>query len=536
MVATAAVAGLVLGAVSERASGTDPEVWILDLVVGWSFIVCGAIAALRRPDSRAGLLMVATGAAWFVPNFSLPAWLEAAAVSLHRGVLVHLLVTFPTGRAGSRLARATVLLAYVAAVMGAWAEDLLAVPLAALLFLLAYLDYRRVRGPARRANRVGLQALCVALLVFAGAALTRIAAAGDAAPTAARWGVEVALCLGALWLLATLLTARWERAAVTDLVVEMGTAPSDQLRDQLAHALGDPGLEIGYWAPEREEWVDSRGRGFTLPNLGAARSVTRVEGSGGPIAALVHDPAVLDDPGLLSDIRAAAELAAANARLQADLRGQVVELEASRRRVLDAGDHERQRLEQQLRDGPLRRLNALAAVLAASRRGSPGRETAARLAPAEGELAETLADLTRLGRGLHPRDLTDLGLAGALRALIERSPCPVSMVVARDPGDLDPAVAAAAYYLCSEALANIDKHARAASATIKMTTSNGHLAVEVTDDGVGGADGTRGSGLRGLADRVETLGGSLTVTSPPGAGTRLRARIPLVPERSTRPG
>jgi signal transduction histidine kinase len=175
-------------------------------------------------------------------------------------------------------------------------------------------------------------------------------------------------------------------------------------------------------------------------------------------------------------------------------------------------------------------------MLAATRRATPGRETAARLAQAEAELGETMADLIRLGRGMHPRELTELGLEPALRGLVERAPCPVSMVLACDRRDLDPAVATAAYYLCCEALANIGKHAQATTATIALRTSDGHLTVEVADDGVGGADRAHGSGLGGLADRVETLGGSLTVTSPPGAGTRLLARVPLVPDRSTRSG
>jgi signal transduction histidine kinase len=112
----------------------------------------------------------------------------------------------------------------------------------------------------------------------------------------------------------------------------------------------------------------------------------------------------------------------------------------------------------------------------------------------------------------------------------------VSVAGVRELGDLDPAVAVAAYYLCSEALANVDKHAMATTATIALSTSDDHLTVEVVDDGVGGADGSRGFGLRGLADRVETLGGSLTITSPPGAGTRLVARIPLADDLSTRGG
>ena len=536
--AASAMLGAAVGLLSEWVSDTPATVWVPDLAVGLTFFGCGLIATERRPHNRYGLLMVATGLAWFLPNFASVqagglawlAWLASHSVYLHRGPLIQLMVTFPTGRPTSRLALGIVVLGYLSALGRSWSEDLVVVPLALLVLALAIVDQQRSRGPSRRARSVGLRSLALVTFVLVGGAAVRLSFDGHTALTVTRWVVEVALCVMVVYLLVSLLGDRWERAEVTDLVVELGTAPSDRLRVDLARALGDPGLEIAYWVPDQAVWVDSGGRTLALPRADSGHAVTPVEGADGPLAALVHDPAVLDDQGLLNDVRAAAALSAANARLQAQVRERVAELTLSRRRLLDAADEERQRLEQRLHEGARSRLETLAQTVAEARSESRGPETVARLAAVDTELAETLTDLTLLGRSLHPRELSDLGFGGALRALAARSPFPVSVSFDDDAADQTPAVAAAAaYYICSEALANSIKHARATSARIAVSTSNGHLTLEVADDGAGGADSAGGSGLRGLVDRVETLGGSLTITSLPGAGTRLAARIPLAP-------
>ena len=530
-----AMVGAAVGLLSEWVSDVPATVWVPDLVVGLTFFGCGLIATERQPHNRYGLLMVATGLAWFLPNFAAVqagglawlAWLAGHSVYLHRGPLIQLMVTFPTGRPTSRIALGIVVLGYLSAVGRSWSEDLVVVPLALLVLALALVDQQRSRGPSRRARSVGLRSLALVTFALVGGAAVRLSFDGHTALTVTRWVVEVALCVMVVYLLVSLLGDRWERAEVTDLVVELGSAPSDRLRVDLARALADPGLEIAYWVPDQAVWVDSGGRTLALPRADSGHAVTPVEGADGPLAALVHDPAVLDDQGLLDDVRAAAALSAANARLQAQVRERVAELTLSRRRLLDAADEERQRLEQRLHDGARSRLETLAQTVAEARSESRGPGTVARLAAVDTELAETLTDLTLLGRSLHPRELSDLGFGGALRALAARSPFPVSVTVDDDAGDPPPAVAAAAYYICSEALANSSKHARATGARITVGTSNGHLTLEVADDGAGGADSAGGSGLRGLVDRVETVGGSLTISSPPGAGTRLAARIPL---------
>jgi signal transduction histidine kinase len=234
---------------------------------------------------------------------------------------------------------------------------------------------------------------------------------------------------------------------------------------------------------------------------------------------------VLDDPGLREAVSAAARLAAANARLSAEVRAQVAELQESRRRILDAGDAERRRLERRLRGGAQQRLERLAERLLALRLAASSEAARERIALTEAQLDRTLEELHRLAHGLHPRVLAEAGLAGAISLLAEQAPVTVE-VLTPVPG-LPADVEAVAYFVCSEALANIAKHAGASKASISVTTGDRRVTVAIEDDGRGGADPARGTGLRGLADRVDALGGAVHVDSPAGGGTRLAAEIPL---------
>ena len=203
------------------------------------------------------------------------------------------------------------------------------------------------------------------------------------------------------------------------------------------------------------------------------------------------------------------------------------ELEASRARIVAASDDARRKLERDLHDGAQQRLISISLslrLIETHLRDDPdGAEKL--LEASRKELAQALEELRELARGIHPAVLTDRGLEAALEALAARSPLPV-MIEGPD-GDLPPFVEAAAYYVVSEALANVTKYAHASSVKVTVGRANGYALVEVADDGVGGADPLRGSGLRGLADRVASLSGKLDIDSPPGAGTRVRAEIPL---------
>jgi PAS domain S-box-containing protein len=216
-------------------------------------------------------------------------------------------------------------------------------------------------------------------------------------------------------------------------------------------------------------------------------------------------------------------------RLNAELRAGVDELRASRARIVEAADSERRRLERNLHDGAQQRLVTLALDLRLARgRVSSDPDEACRLLDtAAGQLAEALAELRELARGIHPAVLSDRGLVPALEVLANRAPLPVA-VVSELGARLPAAVEAAAYYVVSEALANVAKYARATSVQVRVARDDGRATVEIFDDGIGGADARNGSGLRGLADRVEALHGRLAVESPQGCGTRLLAEIPRV--------
>jgi len=288
--------------------------------------------------------------------------------------------------------------------------------------------------------------------------------------------------------------------------------------------LGDPSLEIGYRRAEGDAYVDDGGSVLALPDARSSRAVTIVHEGDEPLVALVHDAAVLDDRQLLDSVAAAVRIAAANARLQAEVRNQLAEIEASRRRIVETGDAQRRRLERELREGAERSLAEVAALLDGVGQDADA-GSVAMLAATRAEVARARADLVEFARGIHPRSLTEGGLAVALTDLGRRSVVPVDLTVAE--GRFPAPIEAAAYFLCSEALANVGKYAQASRAAIEVVRRDGVLAVSVRDDGRGGASFDAGSGLRGLADRVEALGGRIEVSSPPGGGTALSAELPL---------
>jgi signal transduction histidine kinase len=273
-------------------------------------------------------------------------------------------------------------------------------------------------------------------------------------------------------------------------------------------------------------YVDPDGHAVVLPAEGSARVATAVERSGRPVGAIVHDASLRDHPELVDAVVAAAGLALENERLQAELRARLEELRASRFRLVETADVERRRLERNLHDGAQQRLVALSLSLALARRDFESDPVAVELVErTRSELAEALAELRELARGIHPSLLTDKGLKPALEALANRALVPVELAGLSDER-LPAGVEAAAYYLVAEALTNVAKYSQASMASVRVVRENGRVLVEVSDDGIGGADARRGSGLQGLADRVEALDGHLDLHSPPGAGTRIRAEIP----------
>jgi signal transduction histidine kinase len=527
------VAAVPFGAVSEAVAFEigEPDRWIPDLVTGWVLIGCGLVTWDRRSESATGPLLAATGFAWFLGNFAavggLVGWVARQGLYLHRGPLFHAVIAYPTGRPSSPVSRGAVLLFYgVAVVPAIWSNEASTIVLAVLFLAVAAFGYARSFGPDRRARLVSLEACAGLSAVIVASAIAGLTVSNPDVGTVALLAYEVTLCAAAGWLTAGLVAAP---AAVTDLVVELGEAREGDLRAELARALGDPTLEVGYWRAEADAFVDADGHALEVPSGDASRAITIVEGDDHPIAALVHDSAVLDDPVLVDGVTAATRLAVSNARLRAEVQTHVRELEASRRRLLHASDDERRALERALRDGAERRLREVGDALGRTGESSDG-ETARRVGDAEAQLEGTFEDLRRLARGLHPGVLADGGLAPALEGLRETSRLPLRVEVPTER--FGPDLELVAFFMCSEALANIAKHAEASSAAISVSVVDGVLVVCVEDDGIGGADPAAGSGLRGLADRIETIGGELRVRSVPGGGTRLTAELPLGGEAS----
>jgi signal transduction histidine kinase len=313
-------------------------------------------------------------------------------------------------------------------------------------------------------------------------------------------------------------------AAMSALIAQVGQLPGEgPLRAALADALGDPSLALAYWLPESGRFVDALGHPVTVSGPGW----TEVELQGRRIAAIAHDPALSDEPELVRTAGAAAALALENQRLNAELRARIEDLRASRARLVEAGDTERRRLERDLHDGAQSRLVGLALKLRIARmKVDPASEAAQLLDESSTELQASLDELRELARGLHPVVLTDRGLNAAVRILASRAPVPVD-VAALPPERLPPPIELAVYFVVAEALTNVAKYAQATAATVAITVADGGVNVEVADDGIGGADVTAGSGLRGLSDRVAALDGRVSLDSPPGEGTRLHAEIPL---------
>jgi signal transduction histidine kinase len=497
--------GLAFGVAAEWIG--KPDLIGLDVVAGFTLVFLGLSAWSRRPHTAAGPIMAAAGLAWFLGTFWSPA------LYLHRGPLAHLMLSFPSGRLSSKREQVAVAAAYVyAADYLVAANDYATIAFALGLVVISARRYFVAGGPQRRARLSAFAAVAAFGVVLGEGAAVRLAGVGTGRAELAVY--DVVVCLIAVGLFADLLWGRWSQAAVTGLVVDLGEpSAAGTRRDRLARALGDPSLELGYWFREQGRYLQESGRPIELPTADGARVVTPIDEAGTRVAVLVHDASVLDDPGLVSAVASAARLAVSNASLQAEVRARVAQVGESRRRIVEAGDEQRRRLELELRDGAEQRLARVGELISD-------------LEPElERQLAGARAELRRLASGIHPTTLTNEGLAAAVRELAERSAVPVELVAPVQR--YAPSVEVAAYFVCSEALTNVAKYAHASHVAIRITADQERLLVEVADDGVGDARTSAGSGLRGLRDRVESLGGRFGVDSPPGQGTRLLADLPL---------
>ena len=494
-----------------------------DVITGLTLVAAGVATWTRARPSRTGPLLVLAGAAWLAGD------VVGALVFAHRGPLVHALLTFPTGRTRSRPVMVVIAAAYVDGLLPAAARE----PWSTLALMVAVLSIAAWRwsaatGVERRSLLVPLGCAGLVGVPLTLSAIGRLT--GTDTYVLATWTYEAAIVLTAWALAVNLLSSRSVRAAATGLIVDLADRQEPRaLRDALSRSVGDPGLVIAYRVDP--EWVDEVGQPVTLPvpEESEQRMVTFVEDGGSPVAALVHDAAALRDPMLAQSVGAAVRLVLANVRLQAEDAARTRDVDASRRRLIEAGDEQRRSLREQLRVGAEQTLADVShelAALAASRQSAPPGD----LHDLVEELDAAREDLARFAQGVHPKALTEHGLPEALRDLASYAAVPVSVEV--PSRRFSPPLEVAAYFVCSEALANVAKYAEASQASIKVIDSGPRLVVQVSDDGQGGADPARGSGLRGLADRVEALGGRLSISSPAGVGTILEAELPIAQEAS----
>jgi signal transduction histidine kinase len=505
------VAGLALGVVAE--STRHPPLHALDAVTGFVVLFAAVADSRFARDPPGGWLMFGVSATWFLGT------LDPAGVFWHRAPLAQLIVTHPArklwpGRGVERVATAA---AYGYALIPSVARSAGAtIAFAAGLTGVALFRAATAGGSDQRSRAFALAAaagFAAVLIVPAGYRLNN-----RPVPEAALAAYEIVVMTCCVSLAGDLLWSRLAQHAITSVVVDLGGPSGGTLGDHLRRALRDRELTIGYWIEELGGYVNDSGQPVQL-RAGGGRTVHRIDDDGQRLAVIVTNVRVIDDPELFGAVGGAIRLALRNARLNAEVRTRAIEIDASRRRLLTAVDEQRKDIARELSDGPMRQLASVDHLLAAA--GSNAE-------PLRRRLSDARAELEDLGRGIHPPVLAERGLALALDELAARS---ATHVIASTTGTRFPAaVELAAYFICSEALANADKHAQATEVRLVVQRSAaGAVTIDITDDGIGGADSRAGSGLRGLQDRAEALGGRMTIVSPSGRGTQIHVELPVRP-------
>ena len=567
-----AVLAVVFGLVSEhvRQVWLQP-IWVplVDLAIGQLLVWCGLVAAVARPQQPAGRRLVLAGFLWIaaaprqwfagqggtdvflqldIASFTLVGWSDAvlAFIALSfsdrwparrrdRAMTVALVLAFAIQTVVRVLANTDVFFGIqppdlaptliAMADLGRIAALAVAGALIVQRWLAASAPARYLLGPVLLAGAVvGFAPLYSAWYPLA--ALGLIAPIPEAVAVPAFWVANALRALVPITMLIGILRQRGARAAVADVIANVGSSTSpSQLEAALGEALRDPSLRVLAWSEDRSAYVDGHGDPAEVPSAGASTTATPVPGPDGPLALLVHDRALSEDPALLAAGVAVVRLVMDNGRLNRELGRQLEEVRASRARIVESGDAERRRIERDLHDGVQQRLLALA--LSLRRASTQGDDPAVADALRRGadEALGVVTDVRELAQGIHPAALAEAGLAAALQSLAARSPVPVELDIDVD-GAGDPMATATAYFVASEALANVVKHAGASSASIRAQQRDGVIHIAVEDDGRGGAD-PDGAGLRGLEDRLAAIGGTLLVSDRANGGTVVSAGIPV---------
>jgi signal transduction histidine kinase len=543
-------AGLAVGALGVHAHVSGTRI-ATDVGLAWA-LTAAALVTLERPRRRrARLLLAAAAFALLAADLE---WASSHALwtlgllleQLWILFLAVLLLAFPEARSSRpvRWAIAGIFAVTVAGqVVGALvdpdARDLLSLAphervahsvdrtqeiagfaLALVVLLLVLRRVLALRGAARRSQGPLLAAAAVAIpvgLVWLGSVI-----AADSSRSRLETIARAVVVFLPVGVVAGILWSRLRRPEASELVVELRAQTAATMGERLAGALSDPTLEIAYRLGDGL-YVDAAGRPVELPR-DPGRAVTAITAGGEEVAVLIHDPALLDEPALVESVCATAALVLEIERLAAEVRSQLAEVRASRERIVSAADAERRRIERNLHDGAQQRLVTLSVALGleASRVDAAAADALSR---AQDEVEQAIAELRDLARGIHPTLLRDEGLQTAVEALARRAPIPVTVHGAVSDRLPDP-IELAAYFVVSEALTNVAKHALPTQASVELVKESGVLCVTVVDDGVGGTRVTPGSGLAGLRDRLDALDATLAIESRPGQGTTIRAELP----------
>jgi signal transduction histidine kinase len=544
-------------------SGNGP-LWALLLVnaVAVEYLVVGLLGWRRRPHNRLGPIIVVGAIAILLSalgNVATPSLVAVGIVfaTLPLGMIVHLLLAFPSGRLQTRSS--------VVIVVGAYVVCLL---LQAPLYLFA------ADGPvpgdplaiADRPDLVGIgqtvQSLCGALVMVA-TTVVLVGRLREATPRQRRvlapldaYGIVAILCVpvssimrstmnldaNLITLLQIVLLAgvplafTWSiqrggfapAGEIDALAVRLGAeaAAGSSVDLALAQTLGDPSLQVIYAVADGRP-VDGAGRPFDIENPGPRRLAAAVHIGARPVAWIVYDATLIADPGYVESAGQVAALALERERLTAELMVRSRELEQSRARIIETGDDERRRIAQDLHDGLQSQLVLLAlraGLLTEVDGASP--EVVRRATQLRRELDTAAAELRRLVHGLMPALLVERGLYAATEDLVALTPLPTDLMLEGSDAGLPDTVKSAAYFVVAEGLANALKHSGAGRMSVGLNRFNGTLRIEISDNGIGGAVAMGGAGLRGLADRIDGLGGRLLIDSPPAQGTRLMAEVP----------
>ena len=546
------------------ATGDVRPVWAMSTyaLVGLLYVGAGLLAWWRQPRGRIGALLVACGFSVLAASLGNTSVGPLTAVGpvvaeLPIGVLLHLLLAFPTGRLPDRRSRVLACVGYVITV-GLEAPQYLfgdpaSVP-AALIVVnrpevveLAVLLQRysgfvvilttaltlvsRWRTASRPGRRVFAAVAAYGTFTILFLTLSAIVARATGLDPLVLFEAQMLVIAGVpIAFLTGVLRGGFARTATVDELADwLGTAEGARpaLRDALAATLGDPSLELLFWLGDEHRYVDATGDAVEPPRSDARHAVAEVDVHGERVGAIIYDTSLVADPSLASAAGRVVALAVERERLTAQLLAGRAALRESRARIVAAGDQERRRIARDLHDGLQAHLVLLALQAGRLAAGAdPAVDEQATQVRTAAELA--IAELRRLVHGIMPALLQQRGLFAAVEELVDRMPVPTRLErTPRDP-TLPEAIESAGYFTVAEGLANAVKHAGAGELVVRLAHAEDRLEIEVRDDGIGGARIDAGGGLRGVADRVEALGGRCLIDSPPGAGTRLWAELPCV--------